>query len=86
MAREITIDRSGRLVIPKEVRRAHRLEAGTRLTLIEEGERLVLVPRHAEVTLVERDGLLVVTGAETLEIPDHRSLREDRLDRFSTAE
>ncbi len=86
MAQEITIDNSGRLVIPKRVRRAHRLEAGSRLTLIDEADRLILVPQHREAQLVEKDGLLVVTGVEPMDIPDHRALREQRLKDLGPAE
>jgi len=79
MPRTITIDGSGRLVIPKEVRSSHRLVPGTRLTLVEEQDRLVLIPETAQPKLVERNGLLVVAGTATDEIPDHRVLREERL-------
>lgn len=83
MAEEITIDASGRLVIPKPVRERHRLAAGTRLVLVEENERLVLVPRHGDTVAEERDGLLVFRGRLTATVPDHRALREERLDRFA---
>lgn len=82
MEREITIDRSGRLVIPKEVRDTHHLEAGTKLTLIDQEDQIVLVPKAQEARLVEKDGLLVISspGSATVEDFDHRSLREERLD------
>lgn len=80
MAREITIDTSGRLVIPKDVRARHRLSPGTRLWLEEEGDRLVLVPASDAPLTVEESGLLVFRGRLTGEIPDHRELRLKRLD------
>lgn len=83
MADEITIDASGRLVIPKDVRVRHRLGAGTRLRLLEEEGRLVLVPRHAESTTVERAGLLVFCGRLTGPIPDHRMIREERIGKLA---
>ena len=86
MPRQITIDKSGRLVIPKDIRERHRLEAGSTLTLTEEEGRLVLVPHSQEPTLLERDGLLVVGGPSLDTIPDHRSLREERLDHLSRFE
>jgi AbrB family looped-hinge helix DNA binding protein len=79
MPTEITIDGSGRLVIPKEVRSRHGLRTGARLLLIEENDRLVLVPRGAETTTAERAGILVFQGTLAGEIPDHRTLREERL-------
>jgi len=78
MEKEITIDPSGRLVIPKEVRRRHRLTAGSRLILVEDGDRIVLVPRQAEPSTVETGGLLVFTGRLNGDVPDHRELRESR--------
>ena len=86
MAREITIDSSGRLVVPKDVRERHHLEAGSRLTLIDRDDGIVLVPRTHEPRLVERDGLLVVSEVGPIQVPDHRDLREDRLQRLGTSE
>lgn len=82
MPREITIDASGRVVIPKIVRSRHRLSAGTRLTLVEEDDRLILIPRPAHTATAERGGLLVFRGRLSGEVPDHRALREERLDRL----
>jgi AbrB family looped-hinge helix DNA binding protein len=79
MPEEITIDGSGRIVIPKDVRARHRLNAGARLLLVEEEGRLVLVPRGAETSTVERGGILVFRGALTGAVPDHRQLRDERL-------
>jgi AbrB family looped-hinge helix DNA binding protein len=80
MPEEITIDASGRLVIPKDVRARHRLTAGARLLLLEEEDRLVLVPRAAETSTVERAGILVFRGTLGGAVPDHRDLRNERLD------
>lgn len=80
MAHEITIDASGRLVIPKAVRERLQLSSGARLMLLEEEGRLVLVPRHRETVAEERGGLLVFRGRLLGPIPDHRSLRDERLD------
>lgn len=79
MPEEITIDGSGRVVIPKDVRARHRLTAGSRLLLVEEDDRLVLVPRGAETSTVERAGILIFRGTLTGAIPDHRQLRDERL-------
>jgi AbrB family looped-hinge helix DNA binding protein len=81
MAQEITIDASGRLVIPKDVRQRHRLAAGSRLILVEDGDRIVLVPRQAQTSTIEAGGLLVFTGHLTGDIPDHREVREFRIAR-----
>jgi AbrB family looped-hinge helix DNA binding protein len=83
MPEEITIDASGRLVIPKDVRARHRLNPGARLLLLEEEDRLVLVPRATETSTVERAGILVFRGALSGPVPDHRHLRDERLDQLA---
>ena len=83
MPHEIAIDRFGRLVIPKVVREHHRLEAGSKLTLVDREDHLVLMPSRPEPRLVERDGLLVVMGGEPTDLPDHRMLREERLEHLT---
>lgn len=77
---EITIDASGRLVIPKEVRLRHHLSAGQRLELSEEEDRLVLIPRHRQTATKEKAGLVVFRGRLPERFPDHRVLRDERLD------
>ena len=79
MARQLTIDGSGRVLIPKDVRTTHGLVPGSRLMLVEDEGRLVLVLESAQPRLVERNGLLVVAATQQAEILDHRSLRPERL-------
>ena len=83
MASEITIDASGRLVIPKDVRSRHGLTPGSRLLLTEEDDHLVLIPQTTEATTVEKAGILVISGIIEGEWPDHRELRNERLDRIA---
>ena len=52
-------------------------------TVVFETERLVLTLHRQEPLLVERGGLLVVSGTSTGEIPDHRRVREERIGRLS---
>lgn len=80
MARDVTIDSAGRLVIPKDVRERHGLAAGVRLRLDEDGDRIVLRPVSEEPLAVEKSGLLVFRGRLVGAVPDHRQLREDRFD------
>ncbi len=76
----ITIDRLGRLVIPKAMRVRLRLREGTRLHVRdEEGKRLVLEPVAEEGVPAEVDGLLVIRGRLLGEIPDHRDQRAQRI-------
>lgn len=71
MAFTITIDESGRLVIPKPLRDRFGLTAGTRLHIrVEEGQ-ILLSPERPEPRLVDREGFLV------LELPVEGPLRVD---------
>jgi AbrB family looped-hinge helix DNA binding protein len=74
-----TIDAAGRLVVPKPMRTRLRLEAGTRVRVSEEGDRLVLEPLADEVVPVEVDGVLVIRGRLTGDVPDHREQRAQRI-------
>lgn len=84
---DVTIDKFGRIVIPKSVRDWLGLEAGTELKLevIEEGsgERAIaLRAPHDEPLLVDEQGLLVYTGAlaeKGIDIVEH--IRENRRER-----
>lgn len=80
MVRIITIDRAGRLVIPKDIRRRLRLRGGSRIRLSEAGDqRLLLEPIEDTDCLTEIDGLLIATGTHHGEWPDHRTLRDERV-------
>ena len=62
---KVTVDKHGRVLIPKPIRDRLGLEAGTELELSvqpdENGEALMLRPA-ARPTLIWRDGVLVHTG------------------------
>lgn len=60
----VTIDRAGRIVVPKALRRQLRLEPGTELEATVEGGHLIATPVGPEVVLVEEDGRLVATTSE----------------------
>jgi AbrB family looped-hinge helix DNA binding protein len=62
MRDETTVDRFGRVLIPKRVRKALELTAGTSLLIeVREGE-LALRPQLQEPTLVRKGGVLVAQG------------------------
>jgi len=83
MEREIAIDGSGRIVIPRDLRLRHRLVAGSRLIVVDDEDRLVLIPRQQLPTTVEKDGLLVFQGQLPEEHADDRAVRDERLRRIS---
>lgn len=59
---EATVDRFGRIVIPKRVREDLGLYAGSVLEIEEREDRIVLRVRRDEADLVREDGVLVYTG------------------------
>jgi AbrB family looped-hinge helix DNA binding protein len=81
MSNAITIDKSGRLVIPKSVRDRFRLTPGAILTLTEEDGRLVLTPETGFPAMVERGGRLVIDLGPTHPVDiDHLKARTTRLE------
>jgi AbrB family looped-hinge helix DNA binding protein len=77
---ETTIDRFGRVVIPKHVREALGLEAGESLVIEKRGEGILLRPAREGAPLKHKGRVLVFTGQVTGE-PGNlvRRVREERL-------
>lgn len=84
---EVTVDKFGRIVIPKSVRDLLGLKAGTELHLEvtehEAGERTIaLRPTQEKPLLIDEEGLLVYTGTlqvENVDVVEHlRAAREER--------
>lgn len=71
-----TIDRSGRIVVPKPLREQLNLEAGTRLEIRVRGERLEIEPVPAPMRLVRRGEGLVATTDEPLPPIDADDVRD----------
>ena len=61
----VTIDRAGRLVIPKALRDELAVVPGQPLDAEVRDGRLEIVPRAFEADLVEADGLLIITPRES---------------------
>ncbi len=59
---DATLDRFGRIVIPKKVREDFNLKAGTQIRIEESEEAIILRPVHGEPNIVSKDGVLVFTG------------------------
>ena len=70
MRTSIAIDRAGRIVLPHQVRRHFRLEAGDELELEVVPDGIFLRSRSAPAGLVEENGLLVHEGEATGELAD----------------
>ena len=87
---DVTIDKFGRIVIPKVVRDSLGLKAGSELqveiTEEETGERTIaLRPGQEKALLIDEDGLLVYTGVlkvQDFDVVEHiRVTRDERAHR-----
>jgi AbrB family looped-hinge helix DNA binding protein len=82
MSKPLTVDRLGRLVLPKALRQRYGLEAGAELELTDTGDGILLTPRRAPSTLSR-----LKNGFPVLSLPGHTDVdlgaliersREDR--------
>ncbi len=81
---ETTIDRFGRVVIPKRVREGLGLEAGESLVIEEQNEGILLRPAREAAALKRKGRVLVFTGQATGEPGDLlRRARDERLHRLT---
>ena len=82
---ETTLDRFGRIIIPKDVRDDMGLEAGSVLQIEKKGEKIVLQPVHGEPKILERKGILVFTGSAVGDVGaalnEHRKRRLKKMAR-----
>ncbi len=59
---EATLDRFGRIVIPKKIRDDFNLQAGTQIYIEETEQAIILTPKNGEQNLFWKDGVLVFSG------------------------
>jgi AbrB family looped-hinge helix DNA binding protein len=83
---ETTLDRFGRVVIPKRIRDDLGLLPGTVLKVEERGGAVNLSPLEEEAALAEEDGVLVFRGRAVGDLDAAvDQARRDRLDELATA-
>lgn len=63
MNAKLTLDKAGRLVLPKPLRDEMQLGAGTVLEMERDGERITLRPIRPKATLRKKQGIWVYSGA-----------------------
>jgi AbrB family looped-hinge helix DNA binding protein len=68
---ETTLDKFGRIVIPKKIREDFNLRPGSPIRIEEGKGEILLKPIEGEPTLVEKDGVLVFTGIPLEDIENH---------------
>jgi AbrB family looped-hinge helix DNA binding protein len=74
MIATVTIDKAGRVVIPKEIQDRLRLEAGDTLAIDSEGERVTLRPLHGGSPLQKECGVWVFNGGQALSLDEANQL------------
>jgi AbrB family looped-hinge helix DNA binding protein len=78
----VTIDRAGRVVIPKMIRDELRLEPGDTLALAIEGDSVTLRPLHANAPLQKERGVWVFRANKPLSLEEaNRLVRDGRAQR-----
>jgi AbrB family looped-hinge helix DNA binding protein len=83
MASETSVDRFGRVVIPKETRDHFGLEPGSALTVDEREDGILLRPASPAATLRVKKGVLVFAGDVTGDALEAvRQQRDRRIQRF----
>ena len=73
-----TIDRAGRIVVPKSLRERFNLVAGTELEIEAGGDRLQLRRVDAEPALVRKKGILVHQGSARTDLDVAAFIRAER--------
>ena len=74
----ITIDRAGRVVVPKTLRDRFNLTAGTELEIKAAGDGLTLRRMGAETSLVRKHGVLVHHGGARAALDVGEFIRAER--------
>lgn len=80
-----TLDRFGRIVVPKDIRDRLGLKPGAEIEIDEQGNEVVLKPVEHETPLKLEEGVLVFTGTATRNLKEAvRTHREERLLKFAS--
>ena len=79
----VTIDRAGRIVVPKRLRERFNLVAGTELEMVASGDCLQLRRASAEPALVRKKGILVHHGGARGGLDVAAFIRAQREARFT---
>ena len=82
---ETSVDRFGRIVIPKKIREDFNLESGTPIRIEENEQSIILTPVHGEPNLRVKDGVLVFSGISLEDLSDALAKhRENRIKSIRT--
>ncbi len=80
-----TLDRFGRVVVPKDIRDRLGLRPGAEIEIDEKGNEVVLKPVEHEPALMVKEGVLVYSGKAAGDIKGAvRAHREERMKKIAT--
>lgn len=80
---QTTIDRFGRIVLPKKLRDDFNLEPGSQIHIEESGQEIILKPIRGEPNLRLKEGVLVFSGIPLGDLSNALAKhREERLKSF----
>ena len=86
MHTKTTLDRFGRVLVPKKVRTELGISPGDPLEIESRDGGILIKPIHDEPCLVDKDGVLVFTGTSMGDIVgavrEHRNQRLDKISGF----
>jgi AbrB family looped-hinge helix DNA binding protein len=77
---ETTLDKFGRIVIPKEIRDDFNLKPGSQIRIEESEQAIILKPVPGEPNLHWKDGVLVFSGTPMGDLD--KALEKNRKDRL----
>jgi AbrB family looped-hinge helix DNA binding protein len=80
----LTIDKSGRIVVPKPLRERFGLKPGTELEAIDQGGGLLLRAVEQRPAMIKMDGLWVHLGVAEAAADWNRVIREARDERIES--
>ena len=74
----LTMDKAGRVILPKPLRDRLGLRAGSNLDVVETADGIRLKPVEAESSMVKKDGMWVFTGTLPPGFDILRAVDDDR--------
>ena len=82
MRTKVTIDKAGRLVLPKPLRDELRLAPGDILDLMRDGDKIIISPARPQSTLQKEHGVWVYRSGQPTEASLPEIINQDREDRI----
>jgi AbrB family looped-hinge helix DNA binding protein len=82
MNSRVTIDKAGRLVLPKPLRDELRLAPGDTLELVRDGDKIIISPAQSQSTLQKEHGVWVYRSGRPADASLPELINKDREDRI----